>query len=94
MEDWEGVFKPDDAGLRQLISIQLYLLSRGLAFLICVDSKDIIPSYCHLLVNTFKYHVFAPMGRFQLESILGSAFITGGEGLSFVISASQLQKSS
>ena len=22
-----------------------------------------------LVINTFKYHVFAPMGRFQLESI-------------------------
>ena len=31
--------------------------------------KIIINSNLDLIINTFKYHVFAPMGRFQLESI-------------------------
>ena len=33
-------------------------------FNICVREKILL-----LLTDTFKYHVFAPMGRFQLESI-------------------------
>ena len=28
-----------------------------------------ISSFLHIVFNTFKYHVFAPMGRFQLELI-------------------------
>ena len=31
--------------------------------------RNIIYVWVILWVNTFKYHVFAPMGRFQLESI-------------------------
>ena len=31
-----------------------------------VWEKLVIQKY---VINTFKYHVFAPMGRFQLESI-------------------------
>jgi hypothetical protein len=35
------------------------------SFLIMLESSR----YLYMVINTFKYHVFAPMGRFQLELI-------------------------
>ena len=39
-----------------------YNLIIAISVLVCRIPKDVID-------NTFKYHVFAPMGRFQLELI-------------------------
>ena len=47
---------------RKLFSLSVS--NKFIDFIICGDCEGLI-----ICINTFKYHVFAPMGRFQLELI-------------------------